>query len=160
MLDRLASIEQHSARYKQLAVELKMVQDAIERIEQGLQPWTVSQPPAQCTSSFRAIFNSLLHVQRSHGSEWRNLKTALEAVNSLVSQLRETLSEIRYSKLFANLAQADSERMILELVIRQAEALEQQQQKVLSQVAQSMGRYESRTLLIPAVRPGDPPSRA
>ncbi|MBV9230469.1 MAG: hypothetical protein JOZ18_14265, partial [Chloroflexi bacterium] len=157
MLDRLGSIAQQSSRYAQLAQELKMVQEAIERLEQGMPPWTSTQPPAQCTSDFRAIFTDLLRVQRTQGSEWRNLRTALESVNTLLRQLRQTLTEIKRSKLFADLSQSNFERMILELVIRQAEVLEQQQKNILNQVAQSMTRYEARTIPIPAIKPADPP---
>jgi hypothetical protein len=135
MLDQLNSNAHQSAHYKQLTHDFRTVQDAIERFEQGLPPWTTNQPPSQCTAELRAIFLGLLHVHAGQTNQWRNLRSSLDSNSKLIRHLRETLSKIRYSKLFSQSdQQLNAEGVVLDLAISEATILEQQHQHVVDQV--------------------------
>ena len=143
MLDRLSSIEQQSTHYKQLIHEFKMVQEAIERFEHGQSPWSSTHPPAQSTSELQTIFVCLLHAHYSQVGQWRNLGSSLESLNRLARRLHDTLSRMKRFSLFANPGQSNAEMAVIERAISEATILEQQQQSVLNQVAQSITRSGS-----------------
>jgi hypothetical protein len=135
MLDQLNSNARQSAYYKQLTQDFRTVQEAIERFEQGLPPWTTNQPPPQCTTELRAIFLGLLHVYVGQANQWRSLRSSLDSNSKLTRHLRETLSKIRHSKLFSQSdQQLNAEGVVLDLAISEATVLEQQQQIVIDQV--------------------------
>ncbi len=134
MLDQQSSNARQSAHYKLIMHDFKMVQEAVERFEQGLSPWTASQPPPQCTAELRAIFLGLLHIHSGQANQWRNLRSSLDSTSRLTRHLRETLSKIRHSKLFTQSEQQNAEGVVLDLAISEVTILEQQQQIVIDQV--------------------------
>ena len=137
MLDQLNSNARQSAHYKQLMHEFKIVQEAVERFEQGLPPWTASQLPPQSTAEMRAIFLGLLHMYTGQASQWRNMRSSLDSTSKLTRHLRETLSKIKHSNIFTQSGQPNAEGVVLELAISEATVLEQQQQIVIEQVMRS-----------------------
>ncbi|HLZ62531.1 MAG TPA: hypothetical protein VKR06_36760, partial [Ktedonosporobacter sp.] len=140
MLDRLSALSQRGARYDHLAQECKMLQEAVERLGQGLP--AISQQALQSTTDLRSTFLGLVYLQRLQESQSRRLESSLDSMNSLTRRLREALHEIRNSALFAELGQATFERMIVERVIREVDLLEQQQRTLLGQTRQSSNRFE------------------
>ena len=141
MLDRLGSIEQQSIQYKQMMREFKLVQEAVERFEQGKSPWRASRPPEQCTLELQTIFVCLLQAHAGQVSHWRNLGNSLDSLNGQTRRLRETLSKMKRFTLFSNPGQhSSSEMAVLERALDEATTLEQQQQSMLSQFTQSIAR--------------------
>lgn len=140
MLDRLGSIERQSIHYKQLMREFKLVQEAVERFEQGMSPWPASSLPTQCTSELQTIFICLLHMHTSQVSQWRNLGNSLDSLNRQTRRLRETLSKMKGFTLFSNPRSSSTEVAVLERALGEATTLEQQQQSMLSQFTQSIAR--------------------
>jgi hypothetical protein len=136
MLDQLNSSIQQNAHHKQLQQEFKLVQEAIERFEQGQSPWLSSQPPIQSTAEMRAIFLGLLHVYTHQANQWRNLGNSLDSVHKLAQHLRETLSKLRFPGRATFPEQGNTGSIVIDLAIREAAILEQQQENVMKQVAQ------------------------
>src|SRR5579859_6212516 len=101
MLDRLSALSQRGARYDHLAQECKMLQEAVERLGQGLP--AISQQALQSTTDLRSTFLGLVYLQRLQESQSRRLESSLDSMNSLTRRLREALHEIRNSALFAEL---------------------------------------------------------
>ncbi len=157
MLEQLNSNAQQSTYYKQVGREVKMVQEAIERFEQGLSPWVSSQPPSQSTSELRTIFFSLQRTYTNQVGHWRSLKNALDSVNSLASHLRQTLSKVKGARLFSLTEQSHAEGMVIDGALHEAIILEQQQQLVLKQVTEFTTNLVSSTAKIPK---SEDPSRA
>ncbi len=145
MLDQLSANAQQSVHYKQLVRELRMTQEAIERFEQGLPPWPSRIPPTGSSGELRAILLGLLHIYSQQANQWRGLKTSLNSVHKLARHLRETLSKIRQADLFTASRPAQAENMVVELAIKDAAILEEQQQNVLNQVTQATLHYGSAT---------------
>jgi hypothetical protein len=141
MLDRLSALSQRGARYDQLVQECKMVQGAVERLGQGKPAWTTPPQMSQHSSEIRTIFVGLAHLQRIQESQWTRLVSTLDSLCGLTRRLREALSEIRSSQLFAS-SKANFERMIMDRVTREIDLLEQQQKSLLQQAMQSSARYE------------------
>jgi hypothetical protein len=135
MLDQLSFSAQQNAHYKQVQQEFKIVQEAIERFEQGQSPWLSSQPPAQSTSELRAIFFGLLHVYTHQTNQWRNLESSLDSVHTLARHLRETLSKLRPPSRATFPEQGNIGGIVIDLAISEAAILEQQQENVVKQVA-------------------------
>ena len=142
MLDRLSSLSLRGARYDQLAQECKLLQEAVERLGQGLPALPDNQVPPQSTTELRTVFLGLIHLQRIQDNHSRRLTSTLESMSNLTRRLREALVEIRHSNLFSDHNQASFERMIIERIIREVELLEQQQRNLLSQAPHN-GRLEA-----------------
>jgi CRISPR/Cas system-associated protein endoribonuclease Cas2 len=141
MLDRLSALSLRGARYDQLVQECKMVQGAVERLGQGKPAWSTPPQMEQHSSEIRTIFLGLGYLQRIQESQWSRLVRSLDSLCSLTRRLREALSEIRSSQLFAS-SRANFERMIMDRVTREVDLLEQQQKSLLQQAAQASARYE------------------
>ena len=142
MLDRLSSLSHRGARYDQILQECKLLQDAVERLGQGLPALPENQTLAQSTTELRTVFLGLVHLQRLQENQSRRLTGTLESMNNLTRRLRDALIEIRRSSIFSEHGQASFERMILERVIREVELLEQQQHNLLGQAPHPNGRVE------------------
>ncbi|HEU5229753.1 MAG TPA: hypothetical protein VFU49_18180 [Ktedonobacteraceae bacterium] len=143
MLDRLSSLSHRGAKYDQILQECKLLQDAVERLGQGLPALPENQTLSQSTTELRTVFFGLIHLQRLQENQSRRLTGTLESMNSLTRRLHEALIEIRRSSLFSDQGQASFERMILERVIREVELLEQQQHNLLHQTPHANGRVEA-----------------
>ncbi|HZO70951.1 MAG TPA: hypothetical protein VFB60_02040 [Ktedonobacteraceae bacterium] len=143
MLDRLSSLSHRGARYDQILQECKLLQDAVERLGQGMPALPENQTLSQSTTELRTVFLGLIHLQRLQENQSRRLTGTLESMNNLTRRLRDALIEIRRSSVFSEQGQASFERMILERVIREVELLEQQQHNLLNQTPHSNGRVES-----------------
>jgi hypothetical protein len=149
MMDQLNSNVQQSTYNKQVGREVKIVQEAIERFEQGLSPWIYSQPPSPSTSEMRTIFFSLQRAYTNQVGHWRSLKSSLDAGNTLATHLRQTLSKVKSSRLFSFNEQSHTESMVIDGAIHEAMMLEQQQQLVLKQVAEFSTNLVSSTSQMP-----------
>lgn len=143
MLDRLSSLSHRGARYDQILQECKILQDAVERLGQGLPALAENQTLSQSTTELRTVFLGLIHLQRLQENQSRRLTGTLESMSNLTRRLRDALIEIRRSSIFSDQGQASFERMILERVIREVELLEQQQHNLLSQTPHANGRVEA-----------------
>ncbi|HLZ56854.1 MAG TPA: hypothetical protein VKR06_07895 [Ktedonosporobacter sp.] len=141
ILEQLSSTTSQSARYKQLTHEFQMVQDAIKRFEQGLPPWSSSQPPLQSTAELQAIFHGLLHQYSHQRNQWHSLGSSLESAHKMAQHVRESLSKIRRSHPVASPAPSAGDNLNIALALKEVEALEQQQQQVLNRVTQSISRF-------------------
>ncbi|QBD83171.1 hypothetical protein EPA93_47320 [Ktedonosporobacter rubrisoli] len=142
MLDRLSSLSQRGSRYDQLSTECRAIQSAVERMGQGLPAWPNNTAIPQHNSELHSIVLGLTHLQRIQESQWRRLLSGLETISNLTRKIRESLTEVRQSSLFANLGQASFESMIMERLIRETGILDQQQKDLLGQVAQAKSRLE------------------
>jgi hypothetical protein len=131
MLDRLSSVSQRGSRYDQMARECGVIQEAIERIGQGLAPWPGNQPMPQSAAELRGAALGLTHLHRLHESQWRRLGSTLESMYNLTQRIRESLSEIRHSQSFS---ENSFERMALDRMVREADLLEQQQRNILKHI--------------------------
>lgn len=143
MLDRLSSLSHRGARYDQILQECKLLQDAVERLGQGMPALPENQTLSQSTTELRTVFLGLIHLQRLQENQSRRLTGTLESMNNLTRRLRDALIEIRRSSVFSEQGQASFERMILERVIREVELLEQQQHNLLNQTPHANGRVEA-----------------
>lgn len=141
MLDRLSMQSQRGARYDQLVKECDSLQEAIERLGQGLPAWPTQLQVGQHSPEVRSIFLGLYHIQRLHEGHWRRLSSTLEAICNLTRRLREALNEIRASRIFSDPDMYSFERMIMERALRETDLLEQQQKSLLSQTTHASERY-------------------
>jgi hypothetical protein len=136
MLDRLSAMSQRGSKYDQLARECGILQEAIERVGQGQNPWLPDQPMPQGAAELRAAAHGLTHIQRLHESQWRRLGSTIDSMHRLTQRVRESLNEIRHSQAFSDDGPANFERMVLDRMIREADLLEQQQRSVMKQIMQ------------------------
>jgi hypothetical protein len=133
MLDRISALSQRGAHYDQIVQECRVLLEGVERLGQGLAPWTANQPMPQSAAELRSVFMGLSHVHRIQENHWRRVTTSLESMESLTHRIAETLNEIRQSPIFKQ-AGMNFETMILERVIREINLLSQQQANALSQI--------------------------
>ncbi len=143
MLDRIGALSQRGAKYDQLAYECRVLQEGVERIGQGLPPFSSEQQPPQAAAELRSAFLGLAHVQRIQESQWRRVNNALESMSNLTHRIAEALNEIKHSHLFKDQAQATFERMVLDRVVREVDLLEQQQSSMLGQIANMNSRNDA-----------------
>lgn len=142
MLDRLRDVAQRGARYEHLVSESKLLQEALDRLEQGLPAWSAGQALPAVSVELRPVFLSLAHLQRSQENQWHRMTNAVESTLTLTRRLREVLNEVGQSKLLADISQSTSEKMLLERAIRAGEQMEQQQRSMLSQLPHSNTHIE------------------
>ncbi|HEY7417043.1 MAG TPA: hypothetical protein VH593_17785 [Ktedonobacteraceae bacterium] len=143
MLDRLNTMSQRGTRYDRLVQECTVLQEAVERLGQGMPAWSAPFQAGQHAAEVRSIYLGLSHIQRLQEGQWRRLAGTLEAICNLTRRLREALGDIRVSRLFADPDSFSFERMIMERAIREADLLEQQQKSLLRQTIQASERYGS-----------------
>jgi hypothetical protein len=141
MLDRLNTMSQRGTRYDRLVQECNTLQEAVERLGQGLPAWSIPPQIGQRAPEVRSIYLGLSHIQRLQEGQWRRLAGTLEAICNLTRRLREALNEIRMSRLFSDPDSYSFERMVMERAIREADLLEQQQKSLLRQTVQASERY-------------------
>ena len=141
MLDRLNTMSQRGTRYDYLVQECSVLQEAVERLGQGLPAWSTPPQIGQHATEVRSIYLGLSHIQRLQEGQWRRLGGTLEAICNLTRRLREALNEIRMSRLFSDPDSYSFERMIMERAIREADLLEQQQKSLLRHTVQASERY-------------------
>jgi hypothetical protein len=142
MLDRLSHLTQRGLRYDHLIQECRILQEALERLNQGQNNWNEHQQHLQNVPELRSIFMSLIHHQRLQGNHWRRLLSTLETMSNLTKRFRETLGEVRASSLFKQNEHVGYERMLLDRLLREAEMLEQLQQNVRSHASQGTTYYD------------------
>ncbi len=142
MLDRLSALSQRGTRYDRLAHECGMLQEAVERVGQGLPPLPANQPVPQSAAELRSVFLGLAHLHRIQEGQWHRLASTLTSMNNLTRRIHETLSELKNSHAFLALTQTGFERMVLDRVIRETDLLAQQQRTMLNQVEQINTRSE------------------
>ena len=137
MLDRLSSLTQRGAAYEQLLYNIRLLQEALNRISQG-QPFRVEeQHMPQIATDLRPIFMQLSNLQRAQQGQLQRLGNSVTSMNPLLQRLHEALAEVRSSKHFNELEGATAERVALERAVRVEEQIEQMQKALLTQIASS-----------------------
>jgi hypothetical protein len=134
MLDRLSSMSQRGSKYDQLVYECRLLQEAIERVGQGLSPLSSEQQIPASAAELRSAFLGLAHLHRIRESQWRRVGSTLESMNNLTQRINESLHEIRHSRLFKEPTHSGFEGMVLDRVIRETDLLGQQERTLLGQV--------------------------
>ncbi len=142
MLDRLLSLAQRASRYEQLIHESSFLQEALERLGRGFAVWSPDQPAPQSTPELRPLFFGLLHLQRFHMNQWKNLLTTVESLCMQVQRLRVALAHMVSADHFNDAAGPKADQASVERVGRAAEALEQQLQHLASQARAVLARLE------------------
>ncbi|GCE31150.1 hypothetical protein KDA_66340 [Dictyobacter alpinus] len=142
MLDRISALSQRGAKYDQLTQECRLLQEGVDRLGQGLPPWSPNQQMPQGATELRSVYLGLAHIQRRQEGQWRRIAGALGSINNLTRRIHEALNEIKQSSLFTSQANANFERMVLDRVIREVDLLQEQQNNIMGQVSQSTLRDE------------------
>lgn len=126
MLDRLGSLTQRGAAYEQLLYNLRLLQEALNRLSQGQPLWPEEQLSPQIATDLRPIFIQLSYLQRTQQGHMQRLTNTVTSMNPLLQRLHEALKELEG---------APTERVALERAVRVEGQIEQMQRTLLGQIA-------------------------
>lgn len=145
MLDRLSSLSQRGSRYDTIIQECRLLHEAIERVGQGQPPLPGNQQVNVSATEMRSAFLGLAHLHRIQENQWKRMGSTVESMASLTRRIRETLHEIRQSRIFSERAATGFEAMILDRVIREIDLLEQQEHTMSNQITNLSTRQQTNT---------------
>ncbi len=135
MLDRLSNLTQRGAAYEQLLHNLRILQEALNRLSQGQPLWPEEQLSPQIATDLRPIFIQLSYLQRTQQGHMQRLTNTVTSMNPLLQRLHEALTEVTNTTYFKELEGATAERVAIERAIRVEGQIEQMQRTLLGQIA-------------------------
>ncbi len=144
LIERMKDLASQAERYNQLVAEIKNVQNALDRLAQGVAVWTPASAAPLSKTELRPLFFGIERVQRFQLNQWQSLLTALERTTAPLGRVRTVVQAMEQTRSYERTEDLGAGSPGFTLI-----QMEQQVQRLIIQTRVVIERLDGQSLFAP-----------